>query len=82
MNQLVLRQQPSEANSLKLLDLPIGLSRAIYTTRRHPMTAKLAFERPVTIGALTAIAEGVMPNPSSSPISLIWTLLRRMLRKG
>jgi hypothetical protein len=46
------------------------------------MTAKLAFERPVSIGALTAIAEGVMPNPSSSPIGLIWTLLRRMLRKS
>jgi hypothetical protein len=46
------------------------------------MTAKLAFERPVSIGALTAIAEGVMPEPSSAPISLIWTLLQRMFRKG
>lgn len=46
------------------------------------MTAKLAFERPVTIGALTAIAEGVMPDSSSAPISLIWTLLRRLFRKG
>jgi len=46
------------------------------------MTARLAFERPVTIGALTAIAEGVMPTTSSTPISLIWTLLQRLFRKS
>jgi hypothetical protein len=43
MNQLVLRQHPSEANSLKLLDLPIGLSRAIYTTRRHANDSETSF---------------------------------------
>lgn len=46
------------------------------------MTAKLAYERPVTIGALTAIAEGVMPNSSSTPLSLIWTWLQRLFHKG
>jgi hypothetical protein len=82
VNQLVLAKDQRDANSLKLRDLPIGCSRANYAARRHRMTANLAFERPVTIGALTAIAEGVMPTTSSTPISLIWTLLRRMFRKG
>jgi hypothetical protein len=78
MNQFVLVQQPDEANPLKIQDRKAGPLRAFCIG----MTAKLAFERPVTIGALTAIAEGVMPNSSSSPISLLWTLLRRLLRKG
>lgn len=46
------------------------------------MTAKLDFERPMTIGALTAIAEGVMPATSGTPISLIWSLLQRLFRRG
>jgi hypothetical protein len=78
MNRFVLVQPPGYANPLKTQERKPGPLRAFCIG----MTAKLAFERPVSIGALTAIAEGVMPNPSSSPISLIWTLLRRMFRKG
>ena len=78
INQLVLKQQPSDANPLKIQCQKPGPLRALCAG----MTAKLAFERPVTIGALTAIAEGVMPNASSAPISLIWTLLQRLFRKG
>ncbi|HLK22356.1 MAG TPA: hypothetical protein VKT81_25590 [Bryobacteraceae bacterium] len=47
------------------------------------MTAKAAFERPLTIGALTAIAEGVMPDTSSgTPLGFIWSMLQRLFRKG
>jgi hypothetical protein len=77
MNQFVLVYQPSDANPLKIQDRKPGPLRAIC----NGMTAKLVYERPVTIGALTAIAEGVMPNASGTPISLIWTLLQRVFRK-
>lgn len=46
------------------------------------MTANAAFDRPLTIGALTAIAEGVMPDTSSTPLGLIWSWLQRLFRKG
>jgi hypothetical protein len=78
INQYVLIHVLGDANPLKIQGLKPGPLRAFC----FGMTAKLAFERPVTIGALTAIAEGVMPDPSSSPISLIWTLLRQLIRKG
>jgi len=35
--------------------------------------------RPVTIGALTAIAEGVVPATNSSPINLIWTFVKPVI---
>jgi hypothetical protein len=44
------------------------------------MKLKLASTQPVTIGALTAIAEGVTPASSDTPFSVIWTLIKRLTR--
>ena len=46
------------------------------------MKLKLASGRPVTIGALTAIAEGVVPAGAGTPFSLIWKLMQGLIRKA
>jgi hypothetical protein len=44
------------------------------------MKLQLAPTRTVTIGAVTAIAEGVTPVSSDTPFSVIWTLIKRLAR--
>ena len=43
------------------------------------MKVKFAPGRPVTIGSVTAIAEGVVPATNSNPLNLIWTFVKRVI---
>jgi len=52
------------------------------------MTAKLAPGRPLTIGALTMITQGVLPatygdeTSNNRPFRAIWTLLKGLVHKA
>ncbi len=46
------------------------------------MKMQFASARPVTIGALHLISEGVMPAANSNPVQLLWTWIKGLTRKA